>query len=89
MILQNCSRQQTGDCFLFSAGGSQWEGGELPAFLVAEMLLPLGLVHSQREISADFNRLCIQSAINKLLGFLIHHMSLNNQITTNKAQKLY
>jgi len=67
----------------------QWEGSELPAFLVAEKLLPLGLACNLREASTDFNRLHIRSPFNKLLVLLIHHMALNNQITTNKAQKLY
>lgn len=78
-----------GDCFQDNTEGRQWEGSELPLFLVASILHALGLVHSQREISTDFNRLSIRSPFNKLLDFLIRHMALSNQITTNKAQKLY
>lgn len=65
------------------------EGSELSAFLVFWMLLPLGLIRSQKEISIDLNRLHIQSSFNKLLAFLILYRDLNNQITTKKAQKLY
>lgn len=88
--LQSYSRQQSGDWFQDRTGGRQWGGSELRALLMAKMLLLLpGSVHSQREISIEFDRLHIWFLYSKLWGLLIHHMALNNQITTNKAEKLY